>query len=56
MSLILKGRRENAHIVSRKLRVFFGNMSLENAGNCILSVQMLNGMLFVKYAMEEIVG
>jgi hypothetical protein len=56
MSLILKGRRENAHIVSRKSRVLFGNMSLGNAGNCIPSVRMLNGKHSVKYATEEIVA
>jgi hypothetical protein len=56
MLLILKGHRENAHTVRRKSRVLFGNMFLGNAGNCIPSVQMLNGMHSVKYATEEIVA
>jgi predicted kinase len=55
MSLILKGRQVNAHIVSRTSRVLFGNIFLENAGNCTLSIQMQSGKHSVNYATEEIV-
>ena len=56
MSLILKGRQENAHIVSRKSRARFGNMCLENVGNCTRLVQMQNGKHSVSCVTVVIVG
>ena len=55
MSPTLNGHLVNAPTVSRKSRGPFGNMFLQNVGNCTLSVQMKNGKLSVSCAIVVLV-